>query len=223
MIEYVKKLSNVEQHLQYKFTDHKLLGLALTHSSQKGANNQWLEFLGDAVLNLIIAEYLYEENPSATEGDLTRLRSYLVKEETLASITKKLLIQDCINLGLGELKTGGYNKNSILADTLEAIIAAIYLDSNFLTVKELVLKWYKDYKDYNNIVSKDPKTILQELLQSRGLELPVYEIVTVTGKPHHQIFQVICLVNSIKEKIYGNGASRKKAEQDAAAKVLKLI
>ena len=243
MTEYVPRLNNIVKNFKYKFVNNDLLKLALTHSSYNDSsnndsnslNNQRLEFLGDAILNCIIAEHLYQSQPNAHEGDLTRIRSYLVKEDTLAFIAKKLLVQNYIILGLGEQKTGGSNKNSILADTLEAIIGAVYLDSDFLTVKNLILTWYLECEDYNKltkisnkdkpeeIISKDPKTILQETLQAKGLGLPVYKIVTVTGKPHNQIFQVECFVHGIEQNIYGTGASRKKSEQDAASKVLNLL
>ena len=227
----------IEKNLRYKFVNNNLLILALTHSSHvlnnatKEINNQRLEFLGDSILNVVIAENLYKLQPNATEGDLTRIRSYLVQENTLAFIAKKLLIQDHIILGLGEQKTGGCNKDSILADTLEAIIGAIYLDSDLLTVKNLILTWFLDFKDYKELtnmgtnISKDPKTVLQEILQAKNFGLPVYNIIKITGKPHNQKFKIECLVDSLKleQKIYGVGSSRKKAEQDAAKKILDLL
>ena len=238
MTEYLPKLNNIIKNFKYKFVNNDLLKLALTHSSNKdhSYNNQRLEFLGDAILNFVIAEHLYQSQPNIPEGGLTRIRSYLVKEDTLAAVAKKLLVQKYIILGLGEQKTGGVNKNSILADTLEAIIGAVYLDSDFVTVKNLILTWYTECDDYQkltqisdqntieDVISKDPKTILQETLQAKGLNLPIYKIITVTGKPHNQVFQIECLiVNGIKQKIYGVGTSRKKAEQDAASKVLNLL
>jgi ribonuclease-3 len=243
LTEYVPKLNNIIKNFRYKFVNNDLLILALTHSSYNDGfhndvnnlNNQRLEFLGDAILNFVVAEHLYKLQPNAHEGDLTRIRSYLVKEDTLAGIAKKLLVQNYIILGLGEQKTGGSNKNSILADTLEAIIGAVYLDSDFLTVKNLVLAWYTECEDYQKLtktsnqdktedfISKDPKTILQETLQARGLGLPIYKVIIVTGKPHNQVFQVECLVSGVEQKIYGTGTNRKKAEQDAASKILNLL
>ncbi len=239
MRECGKKSNSVIKKLGYTFNNNNLLKIALTHSSHKGENNQRLEFLGDAILNVIIAEYLYNQHPAATEGDLTRLRSNLVNENALSSIARNYSIQSCIVLGLGEIKTDGCNKNSILADTLEAIIAAIYLDSDFSTIKELIMNWYSSCNYLQSIRnidpnidkldnhgfygSKDSKTILQELLQSKGLTLPRYEIIKVSGKPHHQTFKISCIVPGINKEIHGVGTSRKKAEQDAANKILELL
>jgi ribonuclease III len=226
--EFLKKLNNITKDFRYKFGDKNLLRLALTHGSSKEINNQRLEFLGDAILNLVIAEYLYQINPTANEGELTRIRSYLVKENTLALIARNLFVQNYIILGQGEQKTGGFNKDSILSDTLEAIIGAIYLDSDFLTVKNLILSWYLDSIELQELIKidnniKDPKTILQEILQAKGFALPVYNIIAITGNAHNQMFQIECIVESIGQKIYGVGASRKKAEQDAASKILKIL
>lgn len=228
MSEFLKKLNNITKDFKYKFGDKNLLKLALTHGSSKEINNQRLEFLGDAILNLVIAEYLYQINPTANEGELTRVRSYLVKENTLALIARNLFVQNYIILGQGEQKTGGFNKDSILSDTLEAIIGAIYLDSDFLTVKNLILSWYLDSIELQELIKidnniKDPKTILQEILQAKGFALPVYNIIAITGRAHNQMFQIECIVESIGQKIYGVGASRKKAEQDAASKILKIL
>jgi len=231
-----KKLINLIEHLGYTFVNNDLLMLALTHSSyDRNINNQRLEFLGDAILNFVVAEYLYEQAKNSDEGDLTRARSNLVKEETLALIAKNYSIQKCVTLGAGELKTGGCNKNSILADTMEAIIAAIYLDSNLPTIKKLIINWYHSINylqcvENNNFliseslhVSKDAKTILQELLHSKGFALPIYKIIKVTGKPHNQIFTVSCVVSGVDEMVYGTGTNRKKAEQDAAEQILRLL
>lgn len=234
MTDFSQKSISLIKSLGYTFIDEDLLALALTHSSHNGvSNNQRLEFLGDAILNMVIAEYLYQQNPNATEGDLTRIRSNLVKGDTLSLIAKKYSIQKCIIFGMGELKTGGYNKNSILADTLEAIIAAIYLDSNLLTIKNLIISWYNsvNYLQPANVAdqltlkfgSKDSKTVLQELLHSKGLELPVYKTIKITGKAHNQTFTVSCTVAGIVDPIYGVGSNRKKAEQDAAHKILELL
>ncbi len=238
MKECLQKSSNVIEKLGYKFVNNNLLTLALTHSSyHKTLNNQRLEFLGDAILNFVIAEYLYAEAKNANEGDLTIIRSNLVKEDTLALIAKSYAIQNIIILGSGELKTGGCHKNSILADTFEAIIAAIYLDSNLLTVKKLIISWYSATNYFQAVDkgcllsaeslsksgSKDAKTILQELLHSKGRALPVYTIINISGKPHHQTFTISCVVAGISEIIYGVGTSRKKAEQDAAEQILRLL
>lgn len=236
MVEFVKKFNKICKSLNYKFKDLSLLKLALTHSSysaEQEANNQRLEFLGDAILNAVISEHLYKLMPHVNEGDLTRIRSLLVKEDALAVIAKNLIIPEYLILGVGEQKTGGINKNSILADTLEAIIGAIYLDSDFLIVNNLVLSWYvgsKLYKDAiklkDNTASKDAKTILQEFLQAKAIELPIYKVIKITGKPHNQKFTVECIVPGLDVKstnIYGTGTSRKQAEQAAAKKILKLL
>lgn len=217
------------KNLGYTFINNDLLTLALTHSSHNGvANNQRLEFLGDAILNMVIAEYLYQNNPDANEGYLTRIRSNLVKQDTLSIIAKKYSIQKAIIFGMGERKGGGCNKESILADTIEALIAAIYLDSDLSTVKNLIINWYSSENYLQSTAAlplclKDAKTVLQELLHSRGLALPIYKILKITGKPHHQTFKISCTVSGINEPIYGTGASRKKAEQDAAHKILELL
>lgn len=229
----------MQNNLGYTFVDPTLLQIALTHSSvSKAKNNQRLEFLGDAILNFIIADYLYMRYPEANEGELTRIRSHLVKESTLCVIAKKHNFPNYIKLGVGELKTGGSHKCSILADTLEAIIAAIYLDSNsnLLTIQQVIVGWYQDVNylkadgtlnlNNNNLLNsynKDPKSLLQELLHSKSLSVPVYEIVKIIGKPHNQFFKVSCVVPGIKDVIYGTGSNRKQAEQDAAQKVLELL
>lgn len=222
--------------LGYIFIDQNLLKLALTHSSVgRVANNQRLEFLGDAILNFIIADYLYKNNPEATEGELTRIRSNLVKESTLCLIAKKHNLSNYIKLGVGELKTGGLYKSSILADTWESIIAAIYLDSDLLTIQRLVINWYTELhyfqpdgklNEKNNLLDpcdKDPKSLLQELLHSKGLALPIYKIVQISGRPHNQLFKVSCIISGSKHLVYGTGNNRKQAEQDAAQQALELF
>lgn len=227
----------MQNKLGYAFIDQNLLKTALTHSSLSGAkNNQRLEFLGDAILNFIIADYLYKHNPEATEGELTRIRSNLVKESTLSLIAKKHNLPNYINLGVGELKTGGLYKSSILADTLEAIIAAVYLDSSLATIQHLIVNWYQAINYFqsngrlnenNNLLldpqDKDPKTLLQELLHAKALPLPVYKIVKITGKPHNQLFKVSCMVSGIEDLIYGTGNNRKQAEQNAAKVALEQL
>lgn len=220
----------------YLFKDINILELALTHSSLNSLqNNQRLEFLGDAILNFIIADYLYEKIPNIAEGELTRLRSCLVQGETLALIAKVLELEQAINLGLGEIKSGGVNKNSILADTVEALIAAIYLDSNLTTVSRIIIAWYTKLNYFNidgsiNMLhqellpgKKDAKTMLQELLHSKGFNPPSYAVLSITGKPHKQIFKVSCAVSGMPQVFYGEGSSRKRAEQAAAKKFLEVL
>lgn len=227
MVKSLQKLNNLTKNLKYKFVNKDLLILALTHSSHQEINNQRLEYLGDAILNFVIAEHLYILQPHSKEGDLTRIRANLVKKSTLAIIAKGLLIQDYIFLGIGEKKTGGCNKDSILADTIEAIIGAIYLDSDFITIKNLIISWFANFEEYQKLtsVNKDSKTVLQELIQAKGLNLPKYEIIKITGKPHNQVFQVKCLINDLNlyQEVFGIGSNRKQAEQDAAKKALELF
>lgn len=231
MTECLKQLNNIAKKLNYKFRDQELLILAFTHGSyNKVFNNQRLEFLGDAVLNMIMADYLYNNYPDANEGDLTRIRSNLVREQPLALIAKHYNIQEGIILGAGESKTRGRSKDSILADTMEAIIGAVYLDSSLATSKKLILSWYGTQEYFQNIDSvlpllnsKDPKSALQELLHARGEQLPEYKVVKIIGKPHKQTFKISCKVSLLEKVIYATGGSRKKAEQNAAKKIMELL
>ncbi|NVK21084.1 MAG: ribonuclease III [Kangiellaceae bacterium] len=213
------------RRLGYQFSDQKLFKKALTHRSATNYHNERLEFLGDAILGMVIAEYLFERFPSADEGQLSRLRSMLVRGKTLAKIAKELEVGDNLHLGEGELKSGGFRRESILADAFEAIIGAIYLDSDFQTVKRITLEIYHDRLQNLSLqmVEKDPKTRLQEWLQSKKMELPLYELLKVTGEAHQQTFEVKCFINEKDLTTLGSGASRRTAEQQAAEKALKLM
>ncbi len=204
----------------YRFKQVDLLEQALSHRSfSRNNNNERLEFLGDSVLSLVISQYIYQQLPKADEGDLSRVRASLVKEETLANIARAMNLGEYINLGGGELKSGGFRRASILADTLEAIIGAIYLDSNFGRARDFVLSLFRNQLDNlpDTESLKDAKTRLQEFLQSQQYELPVYEVVQTVGKAHDQTFTVKCRVLAYDLETSGKGSSRKKAEQVAAA------
>ncbi len=215
-------LSRLERQLGYTFKDQELMVLALTHRSFAGRNNERLEFLGDAILNLAAGEALFNRFPLAREGQLSRLRARLVKGETLAVLARGFDLGEYLRLGSGELKSGGFRRESILADALEALIGAIYLDAGMEVAKERVMAWLASEIDSLTLVdtNKDPKTRLQEFLQSRGCELPRYEVVDIQGEPHCRVFFVECEVTLLNEKSRGQGVSRRIAEQVAAAAAL---
>lgn len=215
-------LSRLERQLGYTFQNQELMLLALTHRSFAGRNNERLEFLGDAILNFVAGEALFERFPQAREGQLSRLRARLVKGETLAILARGFNLGDYLRLGSGELKSGGYRRESILADALEALIGAIYLDSGMDQARERVLAWLTNELESLTLVdtNKDPKTRLQEFLQSRGCDLPQYEVVDIQGDPHCRTFYVECRVSLLNEQTCGQGASRRIAEQVSAAAAL---
>ncbi len=211
--------------LGYEFGNTAFLETALTHRSANKNHYERMEFLGDAVLNLVISSELYQLFPKASEGELSRLRAHLVKGESLSKIAIELGLGDFLRLGSGELKSGGYRRKSILADVLESIIGAIYLDAGFAAAQEFILRVFADkiagvghVKDL-----KDPKTRLQEYLQARGMPLPVYEVVKTSGQAHNQHFEVSCNVSVLDKPVNGSGSSRRNAEQAAAKQVLELI
>ena len=218
----VKKISSFSTHT---FTNKKLLDIALTHRSVGSDNNERLEYLGDAILGFIIAEYLYINFTEAAEGDLTRLRAMLVKKETLALIARENSLDKKIRLGTGELKSGGWRRDSILANTLEAIIGAIYLDSNIEECRVIINKLYEDHfklidpKD----VRKDPKSLLQEYLQSRKKSTPIYEVIKEKGSSHNPEFTIGSKIELLDEIVTATGNSKRKAEQEVAAKILHLL
>lgn len=215
-------LYNLEKKIGYIFNHQNLLKQALTHRSASSNHNERLEFLGDSILSYIISHELYQRFPNINEGDMSRMRATLVRENTLAEIAQEFHLGKYLNLGPGELKTGGFRRKSILSDTIEAVIGSIFLDSNMNTVEKLVLYWYKNR--LNNISpgdkQKDPKTRLQEYLQGQHLPLPSYLVIQVKGKSHDQKFTIHCQVSGIKEPIIHTGPSRRKAEQGAAEEVL---
>jgi ribonuclease-3 len=217
-----ERLDFLYEKLGYQFKNSQLLEAALTHRSLRGENNERLEFLGDSILNFIIAEEVYRRLPNAREGDLSRLRSSLVKGETLAEMASEFALGNYLRLGTGELKSGGQSRTSILADTMEALMAAIYLDSDILVCKQLVLHWYQSRLTDLNIEDslKDPKTRLQEYMQSHHLPLPIYRVIETSGEAHAQLFVVECTIEALKKSSTGTARNRRKAEQDAAEHLL---
>lgn len=213
------KLSKI---IEYTFIDNSYLESALTHRSAASDNNERLEFLGDSVLSLVISTKLYSQFPDSDEGILSRLRASLVKGETLSELAKDINLGDYIELGGGELKSGGFRRASILADAFEAVIGAIYLDGGLKAAENFILSQFATRleKLNPNDVNKDPKTQLQEYLQARSLPLPVYTVVSIEGKSHEQTFTVDGQVDVIKQVIQGKGKSRRYAEQQVAQKIL---
>lgn len=211
--------------LGHTFEDEQLLHSALTHRSVSGQNNERMEFLGDSILNFIVGEALYQRYPREREGQLTRLRAELVKGETLAQIAREFNIGDNLILGPGEMKSGGHRRSSILADALEAIIAAIYLDAGMDKCREIVLSWFEDRlaPEFTATLLKDAKTRLQEYLQARKHPLPKYELLQVAGPPHQQVFEVTCTVEALSMSATAIGRSRRSGEQAAAEKMLSKI
>ncbi len=207
----------------YQFKSRGLLEQALTHRSHsRGANNERLEFLGDSVLSLIISNFIYQRFENASEGRLSRIRASLVKQDTLAEVARDIGLGEHILLGGGELKSGGFRRDSILSDALEALIAAIYLDSDYTQAEKTVLHLFDDLLQAVDVGSslKDPKTQLQEYLQGRQKSLPLYEVIQTNGKSHDQIFTVSCELSDLGLRSEGKGSSRKKAEQQAAHNLL---
>ncbi|MDH5471454.1 MAG: ribonuclease III [Gammaproteobacteria bacterium] len=215
-------LSGLINILGYEFGNSELLVEALTHRSVGAKNYERLEFLGDSILNFVIADQLFTRYPQYPEGDLSRLRASLVNKDSLAKIAKILNLGEYLILGSGELKSGGFRRDSILADTVEALIGAVYVDGGFELSRELVLHLYEellgDVPDPATL--KDPKTRLQELLQSRKLSLPVYEVTDISGKAHSQTFVVTCSINELDIESHGKANSRRKAEQKAAIEAI---
>lgn len=211
--------------LGYTFDEQKNLTLALTHRSAAKVHNERLEFLGDAVLGMVIARALFERFPKQPEGNLTRMRASLVKGETLAELAREFEIGNLLKLGPGEMKSGGFRRSSILADTVEAIIGAIYLEAGLERCEALILSWFASrITDLNpDLHLKDDKTRLQEFLQGRKLPLPQYDVVEITGKAHDQSFTVSCEVSGLDAPLIGQGSSRRKAEQRAARQALEAL
>lgn len=211
--------------LEHRFKDLVLLQTALTHRSAGGKNNERLEFLGDALLSYIMAEVLFERFPTAREGELTRLRASLVKGETLAQVARELKLGEYLKLGGGELKSGGWRRDSILADALEAILGAIYLDAGMEACKQTVYRLFNERLQRTSPanVAKDDKTRLQEYLQARQQALPVYRVIAESGDPHNRHFEVECVIDGLGQVAKGSGKSRRYAEQKAARKAFELM
>ncbi|HKJ10220.1 MAG TPA: ribonuclease III [Gammaproteobacteria bacterium] len=211
--------------LDHDFRNPELLDFALTHRSAGSRNNERLEFLGDAILSLVIAEALYRQLPSATEGELSRLRATLVRQETLAEIARGLELGEYLTLGSGELKSGGFRRDSILSDALEAIFGALYMDGGFEAARQCIARLFAERLDSlpSAAALKDPKTRLQEYLQSRRVALPEYEVLEARGQAHDQTFRVQCRIPGTEHSSHGQGGSRRKAEQDAAQRMLAAL
>jgi ribonuclease-3 len=218
-------IDSLAKSLGYQFKTPALLTQALTHRSFSGNNNERLEFLGDSVLNFIIAHQLYLRFSKLPEGDLSRLRAQLVKESTLSEIAFSLNIGDALKLGEGELKSAGWRRPSILADALEAIIGAVYSDGGFASAEALVLKLYAEKLDTIDpkIIDKDAKSQLQEYLQGRKIDLPDYNVVSIEGEAHAQTFKMECVIEKLNITTVGEGTSRRVAEQQAAQLALEKI
>lgn len=206
------------KRLSHQFVNANLLAQALTHRSHGAHNNERLEFLGDGALNFIIANQLYQRFPKLAEGDLSRLRAQLVKEATLSEIAISLNLGDALRLGEGELKSAGWRRPSILADAMEAIIGAVYLDSGFAAAEAFVLGLYAHKLETidPNVIDKDPKSLLQEFLQSKKIAVPEYTVTFTSGEAHAQKFVVECAIAKYNIRTVGEGTSRRLAEQQAA-------
>jgi ribonuclease-3 len=208
----------------YRFRDPGLATLALTHRSAGKPNNERMEFLGDALLGALVAELLFEAHPNASEGELSRLRAQLVNGQALAVIGRELELGDDLKLGPGELKSGGFRRDSILADAFEALVAAVYFDDGYDACRQVVRRLFSPRVAEIKRSSKDAKTKLQEWLQGRGLPLPVYELTDSYGEDHAKIFDVSCTIDEPEPiRVEGRGGSRRAAEQDAAETVLRRL
>ncbi len=215
----------LQQRLQHEFVNGQLLTRALTHRSYSADHNERLEFLGDSVLGMCVANLLYERLSALPEGDLSRVRANLVKQDTLHQLADKLGLPDVILLGEGEMRSGGQKRPSILADALEAVIGAVYLDGGFSAANALVRRLYQavEINPAMAAIGKDPKTELQEWLQGRRMKIPTYTVVGTQGAAHKQTFDVECEISELKLSQRGNGGSRRASEQAAATAMLQLL
>lgn len=218
-------IAKLAERLGYEFKTPALLEQALTHRSFAANNNERLEFLGDSALNFVIAHQLYQRFSKLPEGDLSRLRAQLVKESALSEIALQLALGDALKLGEGELKSAGWRRPSILADALEAIIGAVYIDGGFSSAQALVLNLYQEkLKNIDpKVIDKDPKSQLQEYLQGKKKDLPDYNVVSIEGEAHAQTFKIECVIAKLNITTLGEGTSRRIAEQQAAQFALKKI
>ncbi len=218
-------LASLQSRLQHRFSDPSLLQRAVTHRSFSAEHNERLEFLGDSVLNLAVSTLLYRRLQAQSEGDLSRVRANLVKEGTLHQLAKDLRLDQVLNLGEGEARSGGHQRPSILADALEAVIGAVYLDAGYAVAEALVLRLYEavEINPQMQAAAKDAKTALQEWLQGRKMQLPQYRVVGTAGVAHRQTFEVECAIAELALAQRGSGASRRAAEQSAAAAMLATL
>jgi ribonuclease-3 len=218
-------LASLQSRLQHRFSDPSLLQRAVTHRSFSAEHNERLEFLGDSVLNLAVSTLLYRRLQAQSEGDLSRVRANLVKEGTLHQLAKDLRLDQVLHLGEGEARSGGHQRPSILADALEAVIGAVYLDAGYVVAEALVLRLYEavEINPQMQAAAKDAKTALQEWLQGRKMQLPQYRVVGTAGVAHRQTFEVECAIAELALAQRGSGASRRAAEQSAAAAMLATL
>lgn len=215
-------MDKLQSSLGYTFRDPSLLQRALRHRSAGKDNNERLEFLGDAILGFLVSSHLHKCLPQASEGELSRLRAELVQQSTLASVARELALGDYLILGQGEIRSGGAARDSILADALEALISALYLDGGLDLCADRVGQWFGVRLQSTERLrsDKDAKTRLQELLQARHMPLPTYEVLSINGRDHEQWFTVVCRVHGLSEAVHGQGSNRKLAEQRAAQEAL---
>ena len=215
----------LDSKLGYEFKTPALFKQALTHRSYSMQNNERLEFLGDSVLNCVIANQLFQHHAKLPEGDLSRIRAHLVNQHTLHEIADSLKLGEHILLGEGEIRSGGFRRPSILADALEAIFGAIFLDSGFIAVEQVISRLYTPLlKNLDpKTLGKDSKTLLQEYLQGRKIALPQYAVTAIRGEAHEQSFEVECMIPELKIRSHGSGSSRRSAEQNAAKQACELL
>jgi ribonuclease III len=215
----------LQQRIGYRFSEPGLLARALTHRSHGALHNERLEFLGDSVLNCVVAAELFERFAELPEGELSRLRAHLVRQQALHEIAQTLGLGEHLQLGEGELKSGGFARPSILADALEALVGAIFLDGDFAAARETVRRLYEPLLEGLDprALGKDPKTLLQELLQARKIALPQYSVLATRGAAHSQSFEVECLIPQLSVRTTGSGSSRRSAEQEAAMRAFEQI
>ena len=220
-----ERQASLSRIIHYTFNDPSFMIMALTHRSFSAQHNERLEFLGDSVLSFLIANELYKRFPRIDEGDLSRLRAQLVKESSLSTIETSMGLGDFIRLGEGELKSAGWRRPSILADTFESMIGAIYLDGGIEPTHQFVLRFFETQLNEIDpkLIHKDPKTLLQELLQSKKSDLPIYTVVSIEGEAHSQTFTIECHIKKSNIKTQGVGNSRRIAEQEAASKAYQLM
>ena len=218
-------IGQLQQRLGYQFIDPDLLTLALSHRSVAAENNERLEFLGDSILGLVVTDFLYREFPQAREGDLSRMRSHMVRGESLAEVAKQLALGPDLLLGSGEMKSGGHRRDSILGDTVEALIGAVYLDRGIEAAREIVTAWFKSFFDSALQAQpvKDAKTALQEWLQHRNKPLPDYQLVSTGGEAHSRLFTVSCKIAAVEAAMTATASSRRRAEQMVAEQLLEEV
>lgn len=225
MFTVANNIGQLQQRLGYQFIDPDLLTLALSHRSVAAENNERLEFLGDSILGLVVTDFLYREFPQAREGDLSRMRSHIVRGESLAEVAKQLALGPDLLLGSGEMKSGGHRRDSILGDTVEALIGAVYLDRGIEAAREIVTAWFKSFFDSALQAQpvKDAKTALQEWLQHRNKPLPDYQLVSTGGEAHSRLFTVSCKIAAVEAAMTATASSRRRAEQMVAEQLLEEV